>query len=269
MHMNRNWIYKQAWAIVAGLMLVELASCVTEPVTGRRQFNVIPIGQEIEMGLASFNQMKKETPINRDPKINALVQQVGQRIASVATLPNAQWEFVVFESKEANAFCLPGGKVGVYTGILPITQTEEGLATVIGHEVAHAAARHGGERMTVALGLQGGQMAASELSSKSTNYQAVAMQAYGLGSQLLVALPHSREQESAADRIGLTYMAQAGYRPEAAIEFWRRFMDFNKAGGGGDPWFLRTHPVDEDRIRDLQKWLPEAKAASQLKPVSK
>src|SRR4029450_8973466 len=112
-------------------------------------------GEEMQLGLTAFEKMKKETPISKDPAVNALVQSVGKRIAAVADLPNAQWEFVVFESKEANAFCLPGGKVGVYTGILPITKDESGLATVIGHEVAHAVARHGGERMSYQMGVQG------------------------------------------------------------------------------------------------------------------
>src|SRR5436309_11184077 len=136
-------------------LAVALAGCTTVPETGRRQLNLMPPAEEMQLGLTSFEQVKKETPINRDPAINALVQKVGQRIATVAPLPNAQWEFVVFESKEANAFCLPGGKVGVYTGILPITRDEAGLATVLGHEVAHATAHHGAERMSQQMLAQG------------------------------------------------------------------------------------------------------------------
>jgi predicted Zn-dependent protease len=124
-------------AIATALLL---AGCTTVPVTGRRQFNFMPEGQEMQLGLTEFEKMKKDVPISKDPRLNAMVRRVGERIAKVAgpDMPNAQWEFVVFESKEANAFCLPGGKVGVYTGILPITKDDAGLATVMGHEVAHA-----------------------------------------------------------------------------------------------------------------------------------
>src|SRR5436190_1308009 len=141
--------------------------CTTVPVTGRHELNFVSSDQEMQLGLSSFDQLKKDTPVNHDPAVNSLVQRVGKRIAQVAAkdLPNAQWEFVVFESKEANAFCLPGGKVGVYTGILPVTKDEAGLATVLGHEIGHAVAHHGAERMTEALAVQfGGQVVDSSLS---------------------------------------------------------------------------------------------------------
>ncbi len=235
-----------------------LVGCSTVPVTGRRQLNIVSADQEMQLGLTSFNQMKKEVPISHDAAVNALLQKVGKQIAGIAgpDMPNAQWEFVVFESKEANAFCLPGGKVGVYTGILPFTKDEAGLATVIGHEVAHAVARHGGERMSQATAVQAGGQLAGALTSSSTplTQQAVGM-VYGLGSQLGYVLPHSRKQESEADHIGLIYMARAGYDPAASIGFWERF---SAQSGNGGPWFLRTHPVNETRIADLKKWLPEA-----------
>src|SRR5256885_15925058 len=141
------------WAATLAVAIIVIG-CTTVPETGRKELNFIPAGQEMQLGLTSFNQMKQQVPVSHDPAANALVQKVGRRIASVAQLPNAQWEFVVFDSKEANAFCLPGGKVGVYTGILPITQNEAGLATVLGHEVAHAAAHHGAERMSDAMAMQ-------------------------------------------------------------------------------------------------------------------
>src|SRR6516164_7009955 len=146
--MNR-FFFAGALAIFTALS----SGCDTVPVTGRKQLNLMSSSEEMQLGLTSFEQLKKTTPISHDPAANALVQKVGKRIAAVATpdMPNAQWEFVVFESKEANAFCLPGGKVGVYTGILPITKDESGLATVLGHEVAHAVAHHGAERMSSAL----------------------------------------------------------------------------------------------------------------------
>src|SRR5688572_4080163 len=145
-------------AINALLFVLIISGCSTVPVTGRSQLNLISPGEEMKLGLTSFEQIKKETKISADASVNALVQKVGKRIAAVAgpDMPNAQWEFVVFDSKEANAFCLPGGKVGIYTGILPVTKDEAGLATVIGHEVAHAIARHGAERMSEAMLIQTG-----------------------------------------------------------------------------------------------------------------
>lgn len=243
------------WAMVLAAVLV---GCVTNE-AGRKQLMLVSSGEMTQLGLSSFDQMKKETPISKDPAANQLVRSVGERIRSVVNLPGAQWEFVVFESPEANAFCLPGGKVGVYTGILPITQTEEGLATVIGHEVAHAVARHGGERMSEGAALQAVGILGGAAMSK-TKYGELFNQAYAPASQIAVALPHSREQESEADHMGLIYMARAGYRPEAAVEFWQRFSDFNKRAGSQTPWFLRTHPMDETRILQLQRWMPEARA---------
>lgn len=245
--------------LVSSVFATTFTGCTTVPETGRRQLNFMSPQEEMQLGLTEFDKMKKDVPVSKDPAANALLQKVGKRIAAVANLPDAQWEFVVFESKEANAFCLPGGKVGVYTGILPITKDEAGLATVIGHEVAHAVARHGGERISQAVGIQiVGKMLGS--ATAESKYAVAIQQAYGLGTQLAVELPHSRSQESEADHIGLIYMARAGYQPEQAVAFWQRFADYNKQTGGGEtPWFLRTHPLDETRIRQLQDWMPQAK----------
>lgn len=243
---------------------IVFTGCTTVPETGRRQMNFMSPGAEMQLGFSEFDKMKKDVPISKDPAANALLQKVGQRVAAVAPLPNAQWEFVVFESKEANAFCLPGGKVGIYTGILPITKDEAGLATVIGHEVAHAVARHGGERISAAMGLQLLGVAV-DATTQNAKYHDVYVQGFGLGSQLGVALPHSRLQESEADHLGLLYMARAGYDPEAAVGFWQRFAEFNNKQGGATPWFLRTHPLDEKRVEQLKGWLPEAKG--QFKPA--
>jgi predicted Zn-dependent protease len=243
------------------VLVVVFVGCSTVSETGRKQLILVSPAEEMQLGITSFNQMKKEVPVSKDPQANALVQKVGRRIAAVSGLTNAQWEFVVFESKEANAFCLPGGKVGVYTGILPITKDEGGLATVIGHEVAHAAKRHGAERLSSQMLLQtGGQVVGSAVSAVDPRWQGVATTVYGLGSNLGVALPHSRLQESEADHIGLLYMARAGYDPESAIAFWERFAELDRASGGGTPWFLKTHPGGEQRIQQLKEWLPEAKA---------
>jgi metalloendopeptidase OMA1, mitochondrial len=254
-----------ALCLLLGLFFTILNGCSTVPVTGRSQLNMISPGEEMQLGLSSFQQMKQEVPISRDPAANALVQKVGKRIAAAAVkdLPDAQWEFIVFESKEANAFCLPGGKIGVYSGILPITKDEAGLATVIGHEVAHAAAHHGAERMSEAMVMQtGGQVLSAGVANSSSQIQALSTTIYGLGSQLGRALPHSRKQESEADEIGLIYMARAGYNPEAALDFWGRFAAATSSEGGG-LWFLRTHPVTTTRIEHLKEILPKAQVEFQ------
>lgn len=253
---------KPLWSFLSFAASLLFAGCMTVPETGRRQVMLISTQQEMQLGLSAFTQMKKETPISKDPAVNALVQRVGRRIAMVANLPGAQWEFVVFESKEANAFCLPGGKVGIYTGILPITKDEGGMATVIGHEVAHAVARHGAERVSEGLLLQtGGGILGASISNADPRTQGLVMTAYGLGAKLGRELPHSRAQESEADRIGLIYMARAGYKPEAAIDFWQRFADYNRTrGGNATPAFLRTHPLDNLRIQQIRQWMPEAQA---------
>lgn len=236
------------------------AGCYTVPETGRVAFNVLPESQEMQLGFTEFEKMKQSVPVSQDAAAKALVERVGRRIAEVAPLPNAQWEFILFDSPEVNAFCLPGGKVGVYTGILPITKDEAGLATVLGHEVAHAVARHGGERVSRGLAVQA-VGAGLAIGTSQHQYGAAIQQAYGVGTQVGLTLPHSRANEAEADRMGLIYMARAGYDPGAAVGFWQRFAEFNRqAGGGNTPWFLRTHPLDEQRVRDIEKWLPEARA---------
>ena len=245
------------------------SGCSTVPVTGRHELDIVSGGEETQLGLTSFEQLKTNTPISHDPALNAMVQKVGKRIAEIAAkdLPDAKWEFVVFESKEANAFCLPGGKVGVYTGIMPITKDEAGLATVLGHEIGHAVAHHGASRMSTAMVSQGlGQAAGSMVgTTKYSQYQDTFMSVYGIGSKVAVELPYSRKQESEADHIGLIYMARAGYDPKAAVEFWQRFSAFNQQQGSSQSSyfskFLSTHPVDSQRIADLKKLMPEAEAA--------
>lgn len=212
------------------------------------------------MGRDAFTRMKASNALSQDQNASAMVQRVGRRIAAVADLPKAQWEFVLFESSEANAFCLPGGKVGVYTGLLPITQSEAGLATVLAHEVAHAVAHHGSERISRVLAIQGlGIAVISQMNQLNSNTRNLLYAAYGLGTTLGSELPHSRMQESEADSIGLVYMARAGYDPEEAVAFWQRFAEHNKQQGGNVPWFLRTHPLDQERIANLHKLMPKAK----------
>jgi len=263
---TKQWILLTLVAVSSALLFT-VTGCSTVPITGRTQLNLISAEKETQLGLSSFDQLKKDTPINHDPAVNNLVQRVGKRIAAVAgkDLPDAQWEFVVFESKEANAFCLPGGKVGVYTGILPITRDDAGLATVLGHEVGHAVAHHGAERMSEAMLIQtGGELLGASVSSADARWQQITLLAYGAGTQLGRELPHSRAQESEADHIGLIYMARAGYDPQAAVDFWQRFAQYNQQHGGSNSalaGFLSTHPLDQTRIQQLQKWLPEAEQA--------
>ena len=244
-------------ALVSAAILA--SGCATEPVTGRKQFLMTGAGQEVALGLNAFESLKKETPISKDAAQKALLEKVGHRIAAVSGMADAQWEFVLFDSPQANAFCLPGGKVGVYTGILPITRDESGLATVLGHEVAHALARHGGERMSVAKGIELAGILGGQAMSQS-EYGPYFQQLYAPVSQVGVALPHSRTQESSADEIGLVLMARAGYDPTQAVAFWQRFAAHNQAAGSQTPWFLRTHPLDQQRIARIQQLLPKAQA---------
>ena len=262
--MKRFVAFLSGRSSMAVLVILFLIGCVTNPETGRRQLLLVPESEMTQLGLDSFNQMKKEVPISKDSSANEMVQRVGKRIASVVKLPNARWEFVVFESKEANAFCLPGGKIGVYTGILPITKDDAGLATVLGHEVAHATLQHGRERMSEAMVMQGiGEVGGATLSSSDPKVQSAVMTVYGLGTQLGRTLPHSRSQEAEADHRGLVYMAKAGYDPEAAVQFWQRFTEYGEKAGGSPPKFLSTHPPSAERVQNLKKWIPEAKAEAQ------
>lgn len=244
-----------------------LAGCGTVPETGRSQLLLVDRAQEARLGARSFDQKKAKTPISRNGTENARLQRVGKRISSVVNLPHAHWEFVLFEApREPNAFALPGGKIGVYTGILPITKNDAGLATIIGHEVAHAVARHGAERMSQDIATQiGGAVLSAALGAGgySSSSSRLAVQAYNLGTRVGVLLPYSRTQELEADRLGLIYMARAGYDPNEAVAFWRRFQAYNARRGGGGVEFLSTHPLDSNRIAALQRFLPRAEAEYQ------
>lgn len=247
---------QRIFMMMTGAVLVAtlLAACATVPETGRKQVLIISASQEMQLGFQEFEKLKKSTPISKDAAASAQLQRVGRRIAAIAPLPNAQWEFVLFDKAGTpNAFCLPGGKVGVFSGLLPITKDDAGLATVVGHEVAHAVARHGAERMSQGAVFQILEELALGRSSPVTRQ--VVQQAYGLG----FALPHSRQQELEADRLGVLYMARAGYPPREAIGFWKRFAEYkNKAGGGKQIEFLSTHPLDEQRIRQIEGLIPQA-----------
>lgn len=243
------------------VILSFLTGCYTVPETGRKSFILIPPAQEIAMGAQSFAEMRQSEPVSIDARSNERVQRVGRRIAAAVgdALPGAQWEFVVFESEDLNAFALPGGKVGVYTGLLRLMESDDELATVMGHEIAHVTARHGAERMTEALAIAaGGALAGVAADKYAKDHKDAFLMAYGLGATALVALPHSRRGESEADYIGLRYAAKAGYDPRAAITFWQKMaQQKQQSGGGAMPAFLSTHPSDAQRIADLQKQMPE------------
>ncbi|TVP80411.1 MAG: M48 family peptidase [Puniceicoccaceae bacterium] len=240
--------------------LVWLSGCETVPQTGRSALHLVPADQLASMASSQFGQMKQDTRISKDPTYNARVRRVGERIAYVAgpDIPNAQWEFVVFEDDDQiNAFAMPGGKVAVYTGMFKVIESDDDLAIVMGHEIAHVAAGHGNERVSQQLLAAGGAMALQlGIRERSRSEQQLIMAAYGAGATVGVILPYSRHHESEADEIGLIYAAKAGYDPRAAISFWER-MEAQKTGGS-PPEFLSTHPSGPTRIRQLNALMPRA-----------
>jgi predicted Zn-dependent protease len=240
------------------LMLLVAIACQSVPVTGRRQIMLLPEGTELQMGLTSYQEVLKKSKISSDPALNAQVTRVGQRIATATGRTDYEWEFKVIEDKQVNAFCLPGGKVAVYTGILPVTHDDAGLAAVLGHEVSHAIARHGGERVSQGLLVQTGLAATQIALARNDPLIVQSVTALlGAGASVGLLLPWSRQQESEADHLGLIYMAKAGYHPSAARDLWVRMADVGR-GQGRPPEFLSTHPAPETRIKQIEAWIPEA-----------
>jgi len=247
-----------AWMPACGLVVVlvagSIAGCETVPITGRSQLNLISASQEVEMGAQAFQDVLKKAKISNEPQANALVTRVGRRIAAATGREDLPWEFkVVDDPQMVNAFALPGGKVAVYTGILPMTVDEPGLAAVLGHEVSHVMARHSAERVSDQLALQfGASILGAVLGINPQLTQA--------GSALLVnglLLPWGRQQESEADHLGLIYMAKAGYDPHASRDLWVRMAAAAK-GKERPPQFLSTHPSEETRVKQIEEWMPEA-----------
>ena len=245
-----------------------LGGCATNAVTGRKQLSLVPESQLQLMATTQYQTFLTENKTLPASNSNsAMVQRVGTRIANAITkyytsqgkasiLDGYKWEFNTVDSKEANAWCMPGGKVVVYTGLLPITQTETALAIVLGHEITHAIAHHGNERMSQAMIQQGfGTVLETALSQKPAETKNMFMTSYGVASQVGALLPFSRQQESEADHFGLIFAAMAGYDPQEAIPFWERM---SKIGGASQPEFLSTHPSNESRIRKIQQEMPEA-----------
>jgi metalloendopeptidase OMA1, mitochondrial len=238
------------------LLLLLLSGCETVPYTGRRQIQLVSPTEEAQMGVQSYQEIVGKAMLSTDAQTTAMVQRIGTRIAAVTGLDD-KWEFrLIQDDKQANAFALPGGKVAVYTGILPITRDESGLAAVLGHEIGHVVARHGGERVSEQMGVQTvTQVLAGMASSNPATVQMVSA-ALGAGASVGVLLPWSRQQESEADHIGLILMAKAGYDPHASLELWHRMAA--AAQGQRPPAFLSTHPAEATRIQQIEAWLPEA-----------
>lgn len=244
-----------------------LMSCSTVPITGRKQMNLLPESEVMAMSLSQYSDFLSQNKLSEDKENVEMVHRVGNRIALAVEkyftehgmsdrLNNFEWEFNLVEEDTPNAWCMPGGKVVVYTGILPITENETGLAVVMGHEIAHAVARHGNERMSQQLTVQGlGTALAIAIDEKPEQTKNLFMAAYGLGSQLAYVLPYSRTHETEADQMGLIFIAMAGYNPQEAVDFWQRMSEL---GGEKPPEFLSTHPTDETRINNLKKFMPEA-----------
>ncbi|MBN2702839.1 MAG: M48 family metallopeptidase [Pontiellaceae bacterium] len=249
--------------LLAGLMMV--SGCSTAPLTGRRQLKLVSDSVMFAQSATGYKEVINEGPLSSDLRQTEMVKRVGTRIAAAvenyfaeqnqsALLEGFAWEFNLIEKDEVNAWCMPGGKVAFYTGILPYTRDELGVAVVMGHEIAHAVAGHSAERVSQQLVQQGGGLILSQFSKESKNYEAI-MALYSIGSEVGVILPYSRTHELEADRLGLIFMAMAGYDPNAAVGFWTRMSE---SGGAKPPEFLSTHPSDASRIEGIQSCLPEA-----------
>ncbi|NLH40659.1 MAG: M48 family metallopeptidase [Planctomycetes bacterium] len=255
-------------AALLGLVFV-LAGCAEVGITGRKQFNFVPDSIINSMSVQQYSTFINESKLSTDAAKTAMVKRVGENIRAAVdryckensdTDPFAgyEWEFNLVEDPNVNAFAMPGGKVVVYTGILPLTQTEAGLATVVGHEIAHVFAKHGSERMSQQLVVQlGGVALSTALKNQPEATQNIFLSAFTVGSQVGLLLPYSRKHEYEADRLGTIFMAMAGYDPHEAVAFWQR-MSAAKGEGSSTPAFLSTHPADASRIKKLQEQLPEA-----------
>lgn len=245
-------IMRKRWLALGWCTLLSIA-CVQSP-TGRPQLLLVSDTEMAQMGVSTFNDVKKETPVSTDRNLSAYVQCVASAITKEAA-PSIAWEVVVFESSDVNAFAVPGGKIGVYTGLLEVAQNQDQLATVLAHEVAHVTARHGNARVSAALAAETGVQLTSAALGGSAGGSRELAGLLGLGAELGVLLPYSRDQETEADVLGLEYMASAGFEPGAAVQLWRNMQG---VAGNKMPTFLSTHPSNEARIQELSSKLPAA-----------
>jgi predicted Zn-dependent protease len=261
-------VYTVRRAVFVTILALVLAACATVPLTERKSLRLIPSSELLSLSSQEYSKVLKESKLSTDRRQIQMVTRVGSRIARAAEdflkesgagdkIENYRWDFnVIKDDKTVNAWCMPGGKIAVYTGILPLTRTDTGLAVVLGHEVAHAIAGHGNERMSEALLAQLGAVALSvALAEEPEETQALFMLAYGITANVGVLLPYSRLHENEADRIGLTLMAKAGYNPNEAVRFWE---EMNEKGGSRPPAFLSTHPAPKSRIEKIKTYIPEA-----------
>jgi len=241
--------------------------CDTNPLTGQKTMAFVNNSSLFKQSFAEYQEFLNESEVIKGTKDAKMVEDIGERLATAAQtwleseghsnyLKDYKWEYKLVKEDTVNAWCMPGGKIVVYTGILPVTKTEEGLAVVLGHEISHALLNHGQQRMSAGLLQQLGAVGVMiATSGTSETVQSVMMAAYGVGSTLAGTLPFSRKHESEADHYGLILMTIAGYNPDEAVTFWTRMSKL----GGSTPEFLSTHPSDTTRIRQLQGWIPEAK----------
>jgi metalloendopeptidase OMA1, mitochondrial len=270
--LSRNRSHCRLWLTPLLISAVSLIlGCASVPHTGRKQLNFVPNKDLDGLGARAYSEVITKEPVCRNEKINEIVKRVADRVSKAAEdmdHPGFEWKTHVVEKDVPNAFCLPGGKIVVYTGILPHVKNEAGLATVIGHEVAHAVARHGGERLSQQLALQGISSIGSEIfkdkEGKLDDKTKAVIGALGLGATVGVLLPYSRTHEIEADRIGQLYMAKAGYDPSESVQLWERMSKIDKPPV---PVWLSTHPADEDRIKNLRESLSVAKDIYNKEPV--
>ncbi len=249
------------------IFMLFLSNCSTIPIIGRKQLTLLPESQLVSMGVTNYRGFLDTMPLAADAKNTQMLNEVGTNISNAVEqylkdnglenrLKDFDWEYALVESNVPNAWCMPGGKICFYTGILPYTKNADGMAVVMGHEIAHAVARHGNERMTQQLLTIAGGMALSEfIKTKPAETQSVFLNVFSVGAQVGILLPYSRKHEYEADRLGLIFMAMAGYNPEEAVAFWTRMSE---SGGAKPPEFLSTHPSDIKRIANMKKVLPEA-----------
>lgn len=265
--MNKiNYFKATKLSMMAVAILLIIQSCGSVPFTGRRQLSLVSNEQVLALSLQQYKEYISTAPVERNSANAEMVKRVGSRIATAvetfyksngfeSELKDYNWEFSLVKDKSVNAFAMPGGKIVVYEGLLPVTQSEEGLAVVVGHEVAHVIAQHSSERMSQQMALQYGGSIAGGLLGTSVGAQ-LGQQVFGIGAQLGVMLPYARKQEYEADEIGLIVMALAGYNPEVAVSFWSRMAQ--SSGGASVPAMLSTHPTDQKRIDNIKKVLPRA-----------
>jgi predicted Zn-dependent protease len=258
---------KSKLVVLCGFLLLQ-SSCTQVAITGRKQLNLVPDSLMNSMSFQSYSEFLSENKLSNNVRQTQMVKRLGSNIQKAVEqyctennlsdrLEGYEWEFNLIEDESLNAWCMPGGKVVVYTGLLPVTQTEAGLAVVMGHEIAHAVARHGAERMTQGLIVEMGGMALSKALAKSPEQaKNLFMRSYGIGTEVGVLLPYSRVHEKEADHLGLIFMAMAGYNPNEAIGFWQRMAASKE--GTAPPEILSTHPADSTRIRNIEKLIPEA-----------